>query len=93
MDAAVHPCSQLHPPPQIQSAEQPERHHATAGTDALVLQLGDFLPAWGLHVSWDHGGGIRADSQGGGGHGVSIQSLSACTLPASWCTESDRMKP
>lgn len=47
----------------------------------------------GLHVSWDHGGGIRTDSQGGGGHGVSIQSLSACTLPASWHTESDRMKP
>lgn len=22
-------------------------------------------------MSWDHGGGIRADSQGGGGHGVS----------------------
>jgi len=46
----------------------------------------------GLHVSWDHGGGIRADSQGGGGHGMSIQSLSACTLPASCRTEPDRMK-
>lgn len=52
-----------------------------------------FSQLGGLHVSWDHGGGIRADSQGGGGDKVSIQSLSACTLPASWRTESDRMKP
>ncbi|OWK08977.1 hypothetical protein Celaphus_00015385, partial [Cervus elaphus hippelaphus] len=28
-----------------------------------------FSQPGGLHVSWDHGGGIRADSQGGGGHG------------------------
>lgn len=27
----------------------------------------------GLPVSWDQGGGSRADSQGGGGHGESIE--------------------